>query len=90
MYLAREDMKVVSDLSCVRKYCRWAATWPRWVSNSKRLNKDDYTDTGMTVGARTILDQPTLRAFEEASADERYRGKDARVVYKWLNESERK
>ena len=40
------------------------------------------------VGARTVLDKPTMRAFEEASADERYRGKDARVVYKWLNESE--
>ncbi|KAJ9623888.1 hypothetical protein H2203_005333 [Taxawa tesnikishii (nom. ined.)] len=42
------------------------------------------------VGARTILDKPTLEAFEEASSDERYKGKDARVVYKWLNESERK
>ncbi|KAH9989596.1 hypothetical protein F4779DRAFT_632161 [Xylariaceae sp. FL0662B] len=41
------------------------------------------------VGARTILDQPTLQGFREAMADERYRGKDARVVYKWLNESER-
>ena len=43
-----------------------------------------------TVGARTILDGPTLDAFGEAIRDERYRGKDARVVYKWLNESERK
>lgn len=42
------------------------------------------------VGARTVLDLPTLQAFTEAMADERYRGKDARVVYKWLNESERK
>jgi len=41
------------------------------------------------VGARTVLDGPTLGAFGEAVADERYRGKDARVVYKWLNESER-
>ncbi|KAI1749123.1 NAD binding domain of 6-phosphogluconate dehydrogenase-domain-containing protein [Xylaria castorea] len=41
-----------------------------------------------SVGARTILDGPTLEAFREAMADERYRGKDARVVYKWLNESE--
>ncbi|KAF2221515.1 3-hydroxyisobutyrate dehydrogenase [Elsinoe ampelina] len=40
------------------------------------------------VGARTVLDRPTLEAFEEAAADERYKGKDARVVYKWLNESE--
>ncbi|RYP65710.1 hypothetical protein DL771_008155 [Monosporascus sp. 5C6A] len=42
------------------------------------------------VGARTVLDKPTLQAFREAIADERYQGKDARVVYKWLNESERK
>jgi 3-hydroxyisobutyrate dehydrogenase-like beta-hydroxyacid dehydrogenase len=42
------------------------------------------------VGARTILDKPTLGAFDEAIGDERYKGKDARVVYKWLNESERK
>ena len=42
------------------------------------------------VGARTVLDEPTLKAFGEAIADERYQGKDARVVYKWLNESERR
>ncbi|KAF2119447.1 3-hydroxyisobutyrate dehydrogenase-like protein [Lophiotrema nucula] len=42
------------------------------------------------VGARTILDKPTLEAFDEAKNDSRYKGKDARVVYKWLNESERK
>jgi 3-hydroxyisobutyrate dehydrogenase len=41
------------------------------------------------VGARTVLDKPTLEAFKEASKDKRYHGKDARVVYKWLNESER-
>ncbi|KAI1127848.1 6-phosphogluconate dehydrogenase [Nemania abortiva] len=41
-----------------------------------------------SVGARTVLDGPTLEAFHEAMGDERYRGKDARVVYKWLNESE--
>ncbi len=28
--------------------------------------------------------------FEEAANDERYKGKDARVVYKWLSESERR
>ncbi|KAF7197757.1 putative 3-hydroxyisobutyrate dehydrogenase, mitochondrial [Pseudocercospora fuligena] len=39
------------------------------------------------AGARTVLDKPTLAAFEEAAADERYKGKDARVVYKWLSES---
>lgn len=43
-----------------------------------------------SVGARTVLDRPTLEAFAEAMGDERYTGKDARVVYKWLNESERK
>ena len=42
------------------------------------------------VNARTILDGPTLQAFSEAMGDERYKGKDARVVYKWLNESQRK
>ncbi|KAL1610121.1 hypothetical protein SLS60_001786 [Paraconiothyrium brasiliense] len=42
------------------------------------------------VGARTILDKPTLEAFGEAMGDERYKGKDARVVYKWLNESGKK
>ncbi|KAF7563137.1 hypothetical protein G7046_g943 [Stylonectria norvegica] len=42
------------------------------------------------VGARTVLDEPTMGAFKEAIEDERYRGKDARVVYKWLNESEQK
>ncbi|KAK4196771.1 NAD binding domain of 6-phosphogluconate dehydrogenase-domain-containing protein [Triangularia verruculosa] len=38
------------------------------------------------VGARTVLDQPTLSAFREAMEDERYKGKDARVVFKWLND----
>lgn len=38
------------------------------------------------VGAKTVLDKPTLKALEECSADERYKGKDARVVYKWLND----
>lgn len=42
------------------------------------------------VGARTVLAEPTLGAFGEAIADGRYKGKDARVVYKWLNESEPK
>ncbi|KAI0191095.1 hypothetical protein F4808DRAFT_453724 [Astrocystis sublimbata] len=42
-----------------------------------------------SVGARTVLDAPTLGAFHEAMGDERYKGRDARVVYKWLNESQR-
>jgi len=45
-------------------------------------------DLAGDAGARTILDRPTLAAFEECAADSRYKGKDARVVYKWLNESE--
>jgi 3-hydroxyisobutyrate dehydrogenase-like beta-hydroxyacid dehydrogenase len=47
------------------------------------------SDLAEMVGARTVLDKPTLEAFAEAQGDERYKGKDARVVYKWLNESER-
>lgn len=39
------------------------------------------------VGARLVLADATLGAFRECSADERYAGKDARVVYKWLSES---
>ncbi|KAI1313331.1 6-phosphogluconate dehydrogenase [Xylaria venustula] len=46
------------------------------------------TKLAKSVGAKTVLDQPTLEAFHEAMADERYKGKDARVVYKWLNESD--
>ncbi len=37
------------------------------------------------VGARTVLNKPTLHAFAEAMEDENFLGKDARVVYKWLN-----
>jgi 3-hydroxyisobutyrate dehydrogenase-like beta-hydroxyacid dehydrogenase len=47
-------------------------------------------DLAEMVGARTELDKVTMRAFEEAAGDERYKGKDARVVYKWLSESERR
>lgn len=39
------------------------------------------------VGARSILSKPTLAGLLEAASDERYKGKDARVVYKWLNEN---
>lgn len=41
------------------------------------------------VGARTVLDRPTLEAFREAIA-EGYGAKDARVVYKWLSETSEK
>lgn len=39
------------------------------------------------VNAKTVLSLPTLQAFEDAAADDRYKGKDARVVYRWLNEA---
>ncbi|KAM7199272.1 hypothetical protein V8F33_004520 [Rhypophila sp. PSN 637] len=45
------------------------------------------SDLARVVGARTVLDGPTLGAFAEAMGDERYKGKDARVVYRWLSES---
>ncbi|CAK7202832.1 hypothetical protein SEUCBS139899_005559 [Sporothrix eucalyptigena] len=45
------------------------------------------TDLAKMVGAKTILDAPTQTAFKEVMADDRYKGKDARVVYKWLNEN---
>jgi 3-hydroxyisobutyrate/3-hydroxypropionate dehydrogenase len=48
------------------------------------------TELAEMVGARTELDGVAMRAFEEAANDERYKGKDARVVYKWLSESERR
>lgn len=43
-------------------------------------------DLAREAGARTILGPLTVEAFKEAALDERYRGKDARVVYKWLSE----
>jgi 3-hydroxyisobutyrate dehydrogenase len=46
------------------------------------------TQLADSVGAKTILDGPTQQAFGEAMADERYKGKDARVVYKWLNDKD--
>lgn len=39
-------------------------------------------------GAKTFLDKTAIEAFHQAASDERYAGKDARVVYKWLNEHE--
>lgn len=40
------------------------------------------------VGAKTVLDKPTMGAFQEA-IEKGYGAKDARVVYRWLNDSER-
>lgn len=38
------------------------------------------------VGAKTFLDRPTLDTMDKCAADDRYRGKDARVLYKFLND----
>ena len=45
------------------------------------------SDLTKQANARTVLDKRTLRAFEEAAADDRYKGKEVRVIYKWLRES---
>ncbi|KAK5224285.1 hypothetical protein LTR47_009896 [Exophiala xenobiotica] len=39
------------------------------------------------VGAKTVLSKPTLESLSAAAQDPKYRGKDARVIYKWLGES---
>lgn len=36
------------------------------------------------VGARTVLGEPMLQAFSDASKDEQYMGKDSKVIYRWL------
>ncbi|KAF7376122.1 3-hydroxyisobutyrate dehydrogenase [Mycena sanguinolenta] len=36
------------------------------------------------VGAKLILGQTAIDAYASAASDSRYRGKDSRVVYKWL------
>lgn len=36
------------------------------------------------VGAKTILSQSVVQGMNTVCADERYKGKDARVIYKWL------
>jgi len=36
------------------------------------------------VGAKTVLSTATKESFEAVCADPRFKGKDARVVYKWL------
>lgn len=41
-----------------------------------------------SVGASTVLDAAALEVFRKAKEDERYRGKDARVVYKYLIEKD--
>jgi 3-hydroxyisobutyrate/3-hydroxypropionate dehydrogenase len=43
-------------------------------------------ELGDMCGARMDTGRTTLKAFEEAAADDRYKGKDARVVWKWLND----
>lgn len=36
------------------------------------------------VGARTVLGEPMLHAFRDASKSEQYVGKDSKVIYRWL------
>jgi 3-hydroxyisobutyrate dehydrogenase-like beta-hydroxyacid dehydrogenase len=36
------------------------------------------------VGARTVLGEPMLHAFRDASKDKQYVGKDSKVIYRWL------
>lgn len=36
------------------------------------------------VSARTILGGPMLEAFRAAANDGRYKGKDSKIIYKWL------
>ena len=36
------------------------------------------------VGAKTILSKPTLDGLQSACEDESCKGRDARVIYKWL------
>lgn len=40
-------------------------------------------------GAKTVLDGPTLGVLRDVSETEGFKGKDARIVYKWLNEKGR-
>ncbi|KAF3403495.1 putative 3-hydroxyisobutyrate dehydrogenase [Penicillium rolfsii] len=46
------------------------------------------SDLAKEVGARTILDKPTLGALDECASHPDCSGKDARVLYKWLNQME--
>lgn len=37
------------------------------------------------LGAKTVLGLPMLEAYREASRDPRFQGKDAKIIYKWLD-----
>ena len=36
------------------------------------------------LGAKTVLGKPMLEAYTEASRDERFKGKDSKVIYQYL------
>ncbi|KAJ6475342.1 NAD binding domain of 6-phosphogluconate dehydrogenase-domain-containing protein [Mycena vitilis] len=42
------------------------------------------TDAAQQAGAKLILGPTAVDAYSSAASDPRYRGKDSRVVYKWL------
>ena len=46
------------------------------------------TELGEQVGARTLVADRIVEAFEKASQDERCKGKDCRSLYKWLADVE--
>lgn len=47
---------------------------------------DLSVSTADYVGARLVMKDAMLAAYDEALADPRYQGKDARVMYKFLRD----
>jgi 3-hydroxyisobutyrate dehydrogenase-like beta-hydroxyacid dehydrogenase len=40
--------------------------------------------TAHDVGAKVVLGEAMLQAFTDASQDDRFKGKDSRVIYQWV------
>ncbi|KAJ9641773.1 hypothetical protein H2201_003838 [Coniosporium apollinis] len=40
--------------------------------------------TAEDLGAKTVLGQPMLNPFRDAANDDRFKGKDSKIIYKWL------
>lgn len=40
--------------------------------------------SGNDLGAKMVLGQPMLNAYREAAAKDIYKGKDAKIIYKWI------
>lgn len=40
--------------------------------------------SGKELGAKMVLGQPMLDAYREAAAEGIYKGKDAKIIYKWI------